>query len=451
MPGPANRSRHAAAASARRRAGGAEARTLPGCETAIERLGTDGDGVGRAPDGAPLYVAGTLPGEVVRATELRRRGGAWVADAAAILRASPARVAPPCPLFGRCGGCRLQHWDDAAYADWKTARLADALARAGYPGAPLGPLARTPPGSRRRMDLALRRVGEAVTLGLHERRGGRIVDLVGCRILHPALLALLPPLRSLLAGLACLSREGSAILNLLDDGADLLLRTDAALTAGDRAALAGFAASHGLPRIAWALRDDTPETASLLRAPAVRFGALHVTPPPGAFLQPSAEGEASIAAAVLDGLPDRPARPRVVELYAGSGTLTGRLAGRARVVAYEGDAAAAAALRAAAGGHGIEVARRDLARQPVRAAELAGAGAVVLDPPYGGAAAQVAEIALARPARVIYVSCNPAALARDAWTLRGAGYALLAATPVDQFLWSAELESVLVFARDGKA
>jgi 23S rRNA (uracil1939-C5)-methyltransferase len=121
------------------------------------------------------------------------------------------------------------------------------------------------------------------------------------------------------------------------------------------------------------------------------------------------------------------------------------------VAAWEGDGAAAAALRQAANRAGlagrVSVAQRDLARQPVAAAELSGFAAVVLDPPFAGAAAQMPQIAAAKPARVVYVSCNPAALARDARTLGEAGYALLTAVPVDQFLWSARLESICVFAR----
>ena len=142
----------------------------------------------------------------------------------------------------------------------------------------------------------------------------------------------------------------------------------------------------------------------------------------------------------------------MAELYAGCGTLSFALAARVRVTAYEGDADLVAALRAATNAQGlagrITVEQRDLTRRPVTATELAGCAAVVLDPPYGGAAAQMAQLAAARPKRVVYVSCNPAALARDAAVLRGAGYMIAAAVPIDQFLWSARLESVVVFSAE---
>jgi 23S rRNA (uracil1939-C5)-methyltransferase len=166
-------------------------------------------------------------------------------------------------------------------------------------------------------------------------------------------------------------------------------------------------------------------------------------------LQPSAEGEAAIVAAVLAGLPKLTAKARVVELFAGAGTLSFPLGQMARVAAYEGDAAAAGALDKAIRGNSLAgrmmVERRDLHRRPVQPAEMAGAAAVVLDPPYAGAAAQMRFIAASGVKRVVYVSCNPAALAADAAVLRRAGYGVLAATAIDQFAYAAEVEGVVVF------
>jgi 23S rRNA (uracil1939-C5)-methyltransferase len=151
---------------------------------------------------------------------------------------------------------------------------------------------------------------------------------------------------------------------------------------------------------------------------------------------------------VLDALP---AKGRIAELFAGCGTITFALAQRVRVAAWEGDAASVSALRAAANHAGlagrVTVTQRDLTRQPLQAKELSGFAAVVLDPPFAGAAIQVTQIAAAKVPVVIYVNCNPTTLARDARLLSQAGYRLQAATPIDQFLWSTRLESVCVFAR----
>jgi 23S rRNA (uracil1939-C5)-methyltransferase len=216
--------------------------------------------------------------------------------------------------------------------------------------------------------------------------------------------------------------------------------------------LADFARAHGVPRVSWARDKGAPEPVAGLRPAITALSGLSVVPPPGAFLQASAEGEAAIVAAVLDGLPAKlPARARVAELYAGCGTLTFALAGKVRVAAWEGDAPSVAALRGGARQAGLEgriiATHQDLARRPVLAAEFSPFAAVVLDPPFPGAAAQIAEIAASGVRRVVYVSCNPAALARDAGMLRAAGFNVAAATPIDQFLWSARLEAVVVFSR----
>jgi 23S rRNA (uracil1939-C5)-methyltransferase len=418
----------------------------------IARIGADGDGIAADQDGAPFYVPFTLPGETVQAVPCARRGEGFAATAEAILDASPDRTVPPCPHFGICGGCALQHWRDASYADWKTGLLDAALRRAGFTDIALNPLVRTAPGGRRRVDLALRRVQGSVHVGLHRARGSDIVDLTACPVLDPTLAALIAPLRVLLVGLALLKREGSAIVNLLESGPDLLLRTDAPPSLVDRNRLTDFARAHALPRITWALGASEPETICALRPAVTTLSGVSLAPPPGAFLQASAAAEAAIVAAVVDGLPrKRTAKTRIAELYAGCGTISFALAPHIRVAAWEGDGPAVNALRQAANQAGlagrIEAGQRDLTRQPVSAKELAAFAAVVLDPPHTGALEQTGQIAASGIKRVIYVSCNPAALARDAKLLHDAGYRLLAATPVDQFLWSARLESVCVFGR----
>jgi 23S rRNA (uracil1939-C5)-methyltransferase len=418
----------------------------------IDRIGSEGDGIGRLADGTPLYVPFTLPGETVTARPLQSRGDGWHAFAETIADATDVRVEPPCRHFGRCGGCVLQHWRDADYRGWKAGLLSYALRQAGF--VPPDPLPFIPglPGERRRIDFAVRRTAGRIVLGLHEQRSAEVVDVTDCMVLHPVLMALMGPLRGLLQGLKAVRREGSVVINLLDSGPDMLLRTDAALTLEDRLALTDFARDHGLPRVSQIVGNGTPETIGLLRPPTTTLSGVSVRPPPGVFLQATAEGERAIIDAVLRGMPSKiTSKTRVAELYAGCGTLTLALAGVVRVAAFEGDAATVAALKQAINQGGvagrIEAFQRDLARQPLSAKELGAFAAVVLDPPHAGAAAQIGQIAAAGVPVVVYVSCNPATLSRDARVLNGAGYQLAAVTAIDQFLWSARVESVSVFRR----
>lgn len=417
----------------------------------ITGIGAAGDGLALLPDGTPCFVARALPGEVVRALPGPRRREGSAARLLDILEPSPERVAPPCPHFVEgCGGCAVQHWAPAAQAAWKRARVTEALSRAGFRDAPVAETVTTPAGRRRRADFALRRAGAGIVAGFHAAGSGQVLDLGTCAVLDPRIVALLPALRGLLRGLRALRREGSAVVNLLDTGPDLLLRTDGALSAEDRATLAAFAARQGLRRIAWAEKDGTAEVAAQHGPATIALSGAEVAPAPGAFLQASPEGEAAIIAAVLAALPAKLAgRGRIADLHAGLGTLSFPLARRGRVAAFEGDAAAVAALSAAAGRAGLPVTatRRDLARQPLSVAELAPFAAVVLDPPFAGAAEQAALLARSQVPVVVYVSCNPAALSRDARAFAAAGWRVAAATPIDQFVHSAQVEAVVAFVR----
>lgn len=408
----------------------------------VTRVGAQADGVAALPDGGEVFLPFTLPGEVVEAELSGTRG-----QVSELIEASAERVAPPCPHFGACGACSLQHWADAPYAAWKRHLLVEALARAGFPEAPVGELARTPPAARRRADLGLARGRDGVVeIGFHARGSNELIPLHRCLVLAPALVALMAPLAAALRALQALRRAGGAVVNLLDSGPDLLLRTDGELTLQDRQRLAAFAEAEGLARIAWQGPKGPAENAVQLRPVRHRLASVELSPPTGAFLQASLEGEAAITAAVMAGLPAKLSpRARIADLYAGMGTLSIPLAARGVVMAFEGEAGAVTALARA---HPrVTAQRRDLARQPLLPLELKNHDVVVLDPPFAGAPEQVAQLARSVVRRVIYVSCNPAALARDAATLRRAGFGVVAATPVDQFLWSAHLESVVVFAQ----
>jgi 23S rRNA (uracil1939-C5)-methyltransferase len=350
-----------------------------------------------------------------------------------------------CRHYGFCGGCAV---DDRAAID-KSAVLRNALIQAGYEKPAIATLVEIPLQTRRRVDLAASRNGAVIALGLHKARSTDVVDMQECVLLDPRIVALLPPLRVLLRSLEAFRRNASVVINWLDHGPDILFRTDADITAPDRSKIVAFARLHQALRISFAKDKAEPEPIIILRPPVITLSGIAVEPGPGAFLQASAQGEAAIIAATVAGLPKLQQKSRIAELYAGIGTLTFALVNYGRVEAYEGAADAVAAQELAIRKNNlagrIKLTARDLARRPLQIAELKGCAAVVLDPPYSGASSQIKFLTAAAVPRLIYVSCNPKALAIDAYALKKAGYALVSATPIDQFPYSDNLESVMVF------
>ena len=410
----------------------------------VDSVGGEGDGVIRLTDGRLLHVPGILPGEVVRL-----RAGREGPVLEAIEAPSPDRRPPPCLYFGTCGGCALQHWDDAAALAWKVERLRATLALERLE-ADILPVVRTAPATRRRTALHARRGDNRriARLGFKARRSWNLVEISDCTVLDPAITAALPGLRRLAAPF--LEHPKSApTLHVTSTGTGLDIDVtgvearSGGLSADARMAAAEIAAELGIARLTLA-----GDSVFLQRRPVVQFGRARVEIPPGGFLQASAAAEAALVAEV--GAAAAGAR-RIADLFCGAGAFTFPLAGIAPVLAADASAPAIGALTAAIatapGLHGITAEVRDLFRRPVLASELRRIDVVVFDPPRAGAAAQVAEIALSGVGRVAAVSCNPATFARDARHLVDAGFRIERILPVDQFLWSPHLELTAIFSR----
>lgn len=416
-------------------------------EVTIELLGASGDGVAQSAAGR-VFVPLALPGERWRVRLERRTPQGWIAAPLTCL-AEVARQVPPCPHFGRCGGCRLQHLPPELYAAHKRQRIIDALTRRGLRSEMVGELIVAPPASRRRLRLALTRVGRRLVPGFRQRGSHRIEPIRVCPIADPALVAALAPLSEALAVALDAPDPAEASLTLTEAGLDLLLHAGRSPRLPELERLAAAADRLDLARISWASSEDAvPEPIVTRRRPMVRLGGVPAELPPGGFLQASAFADAALAAAVVAwGQGTRHA----VDLFAGIGTLTFALAAVVgRVDAVEGDAGSIAALRRAvtdARLGGVTVERRDLTRRPLTPAELKGRDLVMLDPPRGGAAEQVRQLAAAPIAQVIYVSCSPESFARDARALVDGGLTLATLCPIDQFLYAAEVELVARFVR----
>lgn len=420
-------------------------------ELIVEALGAQGDAQVRLPEGT-LFLPQVLPGERVVARVGGGNAEGLRGEVIELLQSSAERVESPCPHFGPCGGCTLQHFAPEAYRSWKRGLLVEALHRRGFRDAEdlVAPLVALPAGTRRRATLAALRVGRRVLLGFHGRGSHRIEDIQSCLVLHATLFSCLPALREGLVPLLSEGKEQSLSLTLTAVGVDLLLSWPAEPDLKAREALAALAESAKLARLSIAVAGEAPQPLFERRPPTITLGGVRVALPPGAFLQATPEGEAALVQAVLAAIPAE--RETVADLYCGVGTFTFPLAQRGhRVHAVEGDAAAIAALEAAARASGLfgrlTTERRDLERRPVLAEELEGGDVALFDPPRAGAKAQSAELAGSDLPLVVAVSCNPATFARDARTLADGGYRLEGATPIDQFPWTGHLELVARFSR----
>lgn len=391
------------------------------------RMGAEGDGV--ASNGA--HIPFTLPGERVRIVE----GGLE------ILEPSADRVMPPCPHFGSCGGCQVQHWAMEPYLDWKRQKVVEALARAGLEPV-VHPCFVTGQGTRRRVALHARLKDDQVVLGFKGRKSWAVVDLAACVIADPALVAAFDGLRALARPLFVPKAAPCLHVTVTDTGLDVdLSGIPAGVLGGEaRADLARQAAVMDLARLTLA-----GEVVYQARQPVVRFAGVPVALPAGGFLQAAADAEVEMVRLMRAAVGKAKS---AADLFCGAGTFSLPLARQARVFAADSTKSAIAALQQAARQPGLKpiaAEARDLFRNPVLAKVLSGYDAIVFDPPRAGAEAQAVEIAKSRAPVVVGVSCNPQSFARDARILTDGGYRLVEVTPVDQFLWSAHVEVVGIF------
>ncbi len=410
---------------------------------AIEAMGGQGHGVARI-EGVKTYIPFTLPGERVR---VRLSGDK--AEAVFIEGASPERREPICPHFGACGGCALQHWDEEAYARWKTGLISSAIARLGLE-APIEALKNYPPDSRRRAAFTAlkdKAKGKA-RLGFNAARSHDLVDLAECPILAPQIALALPSLREALGAALPGAGEAKVHVTAAENGLDCAIEGPE-LTGSRRAAFIQALEAVPAVRVAW-----NGEIVIQKAAPFVLAGSVKVVLPAGAFLQAVEACESDMAGFVVLALKEAKAeRGPICDLFAGLGAFTFPCAKSAPVTAYEGSAEAVAALaaaaKAAAGFKAVRAVRRDLFRNPLGPFELNAFAAAVADPPREGAEAQARALAASKIGAAIMLSCNPATFARDAAILAAGGFRLARLSAFDQFRFSAHVEIAALFLRPG--
>ena len=412
--------------------------------------------------GKRVFIDGAIAGESVTFRRVRAHRDYDEGELLGIGARSPDRVEPRCPYFGGCGGCSLQHLSTAAQLALKERALAESLGRIGRvtPGRLMPAVAGPAWGYRRRARLSVRDVAGKgrVLVGFSERHSPRVTDMRGCEVLHPAVAGLIDPLSGLIGSLSIRQRVPQVEAAVADNATVLVFRVLAPPTAADRAALRGFGCQHGVRILLQAGGAGSIEPLDAQADGgelwyALPDSGLRLAFGPTDFIQVNSAINGRMISLALELLAPH-AGMRLLDLYCGIGNFTLPLARQAgSVLGVEGEAAMVERARANAQLNGI--ANAGFAVADLSTADGAGSwaggrfDAVLLDPPRAGAAAMLAPLAQTAARRILYVSCHPGTLARDAGVLvHEHGYRLAAAGILDMFPATSHVESVALFERD---
>ncbi len=442
----------------------------------VESLDLEAQGVAHNSEGKVVFIEGALPGEEVQVRVGRRKNNWEQASITALRRESSQRVRPKCPHFGVCGGCKMQHFDVQAQVAVKQRVLEDNLWHLGKvrPERVLRPIEGPTWGYRYRARLSVRYVAKkgTVLVGFHERKSSYVADMTRCEILPPHISAMLVPLRELIGGMQARERLPQIEVAVGQDAGRmitaLVLRHLEPLSDHDAARLRAFADAHD---VQWWLQPKGPDTVHRLddRGEPLAYGLpeFDVVMPfkPTDFTQVNHHINEVLVSRAVRLLAPGP-QERVIDWFCGLGNFTLPLARRcASVTGVEGSEVLVQRARDNAQRNGLADRTRFAARNlfeiaPEELAQYGAADKWLVDPPREGAFALVKALAdlnqqsepapeASFPSRIVYVSCNPATLARDAGLLvHQAGYRCVAAGAVNMFPHTAHVESIAVFERD---
>lgn len=411
----------------------------------VNDLDPFGQGVARH-NGKALFIPGLLPAETAEIILKEEKRQFARGEVSRRLNDSPERVAPRCPHFGICGGCQQQHASVELQQRSKRAALARLMKQEVD-----DVIAGEPWGYRRRARLSLSWQPKAQRLEMGFRKAGDsdIVNVTQCPVLVPRLEALLTPLRDCLAELSGARQLGHVELVDADNGPLMVLRHTAPLNAADRAKLERFSHSHHLA-LYLAPQSDIVEQITG-QTPCYASDGLPLHFSPRDFIQVNDGVNQQMVARALEWLAVQP-QDRILDLFCGMGNFTLPLAKRAaEVVGVEGVAELVAKGQENAQQNGLhnvtffhENLEEDVTKQPWASR---GFDKVLLDPARAGAAGVMQHIIKLSPGRVVYVSCNPATLARDSEALLSAGYQIERLAMLDMFPHTGHLESMVLFVK----
>jgi 23S rRNA (uracil1939-C5)-methyltransferase len=416
----------------------------------IDTLGQNGDGVATI-DSQRVYVSYTAPGDTVAVELALTKKNCYQVVSHEILERGRNYSIPPCPHYGVCGSCQLQHINHKTYQHFKRDKILKPLYYRGFTqniDTLVGEPIILPPGLRRRANFSFSCHGASVKLGYYKYHSHELLTLEHCLVLRPEIVSLIKPLTHAIQESFSAGLVGEIFITLAHNGLDMHVEVQdkIPLTLKQRELWAQFATCYTLCRLTVSLKGRE-DFIFLREIPVVLFDGVPVESHCKGFLQPSQEADDILATIITNAISPTPGK--IADLFCGRGTLTLPLSRLGQVDAYEMDESALAALGTAVKQcqRPVKTIFRDLFNTPLNQKDFEDYDVVVIDPPRAGAESQIYHLASSCVTTIIYVSCNPLTFARDAHILVQGGYEVASIQPVDQFRWTVHIEIIAKFVK----
>lgn len=419
----------------------------PSSTVTINALTKRGEGIASL-EGADLVVPFTLPHEIVEIEErFKTRTSKW-GKLLAIKESSPERIKAPCPHFGSCGGCLLQHFSPKSYESYKKSLVTNALESHGIETSLVSDPIIVGAGQRRRIDFMARKWDGDVKMGFHEAESKKPFNIRTCSLIHPDILPLFEPLREVITPFLEHEKLIHFFVTRAQNGLDVLLAGfKEPLGETHEEALISLAKDLGIIRLAYKVKKRE-KILHFTDTPTVRFGNHDVEVTAFGFLQATEASDKIFAQFLEKHLPFKSAsNTSLVDLFCGRGTLSLALTKIGySVTGIECDGQALRALQKVEEPL-LTIQERNLFETPLTSNEFEGIDAVVMNPPRAGAETQTHEIAYSSVKKLVYISCNAESFARDCHYLMEHGFKLREIIPVDQFMWTPHIEIMAYLER----
>jgi 23S rRNA (uracil1939-C5)-methyltransferase len=397
-----------------------------------------------------VYIPNTAKGDEIIAQIISSHRDTYQGKLIKIITPSKDRQEPPCQHYQKCGGCSLQHLNEKSYYDFKFSILKQILEKLNLPKQPITNLIKIGEHKRRRVEFNIKKAKDKITIGFFEKGTNNITNLETCLITDPKIFSLLAPFRELIKTLKKPGNLKKLNLTHLDDGIDLIIKTDQFINNSDKAKLINFSRENKIIRLSE--KNEFNQLNEIYsQNPQITLGEIKANFPTGAFLQATKEAQTEITKIIIENLDSK--TKNIADLFCGIGSYTLAIEKHLNSIkAYELDqdmiTSVTNTTRSQKLEHKITAHKKNLFTNPLSENELSNFDCIIINPPRLGAKTQIEKIAQSKVKKIIMISCNPTTFQRDTKKLIENNYQLTKATAIDQFYLNHYLEIVAIFERN---